>query len=1090
MIEAKPDTIVKVLWNSSGPEFTWEREIRNQQRKYPHLFSTGPSSPTTRELPAKVNKARDLGVLQQETKTLIVQSTSSTAQQDELLMSVIDEMQSQVAKCNKVQQENKIVNETLSTELERYKEQVKIYEQRQSFELNDRDNYIDGQLRQVIVDRNAKVADFKKQIHSLKLQLNATVESHKTLSTTVEILKEASKQKEDKYLDEIIDLQKEKKALDNVVYKMGQSTQTMHIKVPALYNGHTIVKKHDALTVTDTEETLELAKDIRLKMLAKQNDETVKKKKVNIALVDYVALNKLSEHFVKYFVPQKQLSAEQAFWLPISHPISEKQLVPPEPVFKKKIPRELSSISLHKELNEMKEVFQQMETEVTKYQVDRKCFEIEKKELILKSERPLEHIICQDVMNVVMHADVNNVLPMPAKSLEYDNRALETLKKDNDRLMELLISQDILHTHVNNLAAINDYDTMKKSYIDEYNENLQLKAKLAKKNDMVEQEFFNINEWQAKLDAKDLSIAKLREHIANLKGKTQLKIVEHAIELRPLDSDLDSACKYTTRIQELLVYVSATCPSSQHESQKLVAVTPMNRTRKVRFAESESTSKENSQKHANTQNKQTPNNAMLPSTGIKSSTEASGSKPKSNTRNDRISQPSCSNKKTNKVEAQPRIVKPCLKTKNRVSKPVLNANVQHKVLNANSHLICSSCNECLFDAIHDSCASDYISNMHVRPKSVKSKKKKIWKCTGKIFNTVGYRWIPTRRTFTINGNKCPLTRLTPNSKVPLKKPVTTTVVKPKTHNSSASGPPNQITNVGPSRKSKHVVQIVLWYLDSGCSKHMTGHRSQLINFVSKFLSTVRFGNDQIPKIMGYGDYQLGNNLDGADLITGSRDINLYTISLDDMLKTSSICLLLKASKTKSWLWHRRLSHLNFGTLNQLAKDSLARGIPKLKYQKDHLCSACALGKSKKSSHTPNAKDTNQEKLNLLHMDLCGPMRVESINWKKYILLMEKDICQLHLREAACTMLIFSKSPLFLWAEAVNTACYTQNRSLIRRWYNKTLYELMHDKKPDLSYLHVFGSLCYPTNNSEDLGKLKAKADIGIFVGYAPAKKAF
>ncbi|GJR88833.1 copia protein [Tanacetum coccineum] len=105
-----------------------------------------------------------------------------------------------------------------------------------------------------------------------------------------------------------------------------------------------------------------------------------------------------------------------------------------------------------------------------------------------------------------------------------------------------------------------------------------------------------------------------------------------------------------------------------------------------------------------------------------------------------------------------------------------------------------------------------------------------------------------------------------------------------------------------------------------------------------------------------------------------------------MLKTSPICILSKASKTKSWLWHFRLSHLNFGTLNKLAKDGLARGIPKLKFQKDHLCSACALGKSKKSSHQPKAEDTNQEKLYLLHMDLCGTMRVESINGKKYILV--------------------------------------------------------------------------------------------------------
>ncbi|GJS30115.1 retrovirus-related pol polyprotein from transposon TNT 1-94 [Tanacetum coccineum] len=166
-----------------------------------------------------------------------------------------------------------------------------------------------------------------------------------------------------------------------------------------------------------------------------------------------------------------------------------------------------------------------------------------------------------------------------------------------------------------------------------------------------------------------------------------------------------------------------------------------------------------------------------------------------------------------------------------------------------------------------------------------------------------------------------------------------------------------------------------------------------------FSGTVRFGNDQIAKIMGYGDYQLGNvtisrfliwDLDGVDLLSGSRDTKLYTNSLDDMLKTSPICLLSKSSKTKSCLWHRWLSHLNFGTLNQLAKDGLARGIPKLKFKKDHLCSACALDKSKKSSHQPKAEDTNQEKLYLLHMDLCDSMRVESINGKKYILVIVDD----------------------------------------------------------------------------------------------------
>ncbi|GKC87316.1 integrase, catalytic region, zinc finger, CCHC-type containing protein, partial [Tanacetum coccineum] len=93
-------------------------------------------------------------------------------------------------------------------------------------------------------------------------------------------------------------------------------------------------------------------------------------------------------------------------------------------------------------------------------------------------------------------------------------------------------------------------------------------------------------------------------------------------------------------------------------------------------------------------------------------------------------------------------------------------------------------------------------------------------------------------------------------------------------------------------------------------------------------------------------------------------------------------------------------------------------------------------------------------------------------------------------EAARTMLIFYKAMMFLWAEAVATAGYTQNRSLIHTRHDKTPYELVHDKKPDLTFFCVFGALCYPTNDSEDLGKLKAKADIGIFIGYAPNRKGY
>ncbi|GJT65429.1 integrase, catalytic region, zinc finger, CCHC-type containing protein [Tanacetum coccineum] len=166
------------------------------------------------------------------------------------------------------------------------------------------------------------------------------------------------------------------------------------------------------------------------------------------------------------------------------------------------------------------------------------------------------------------------------------------------------------------------------------------------------------------------------------------------------------------------------------------------------------------------------------------------------------------------------------------------------------------------------------------------------------------------------------------------------------------------------------------------------------------------------------------------------------------MASSPICLLSKASKTKSWLWHRLLSHLNFGAINHLARHGLVRGLPKLKFEKDHLCSACAMGKSKKKPHKPKSEDTNQEKLYLLHMDLCGPIK------------------------------------------AVATACYTQNLSVICLRHGKTPYELLHDKLPDLSFFYVFGTLCYLTNDSENLCKLQPKADIGIFIGYAPTKKAF
>ncbi|GJR20251.1 retrovirus-related pol polyprotein from transposon TNT 1-94 [Tanacetum coccineum] len=333
---------------------------------------------------------------------------------------------------------------------------------------------------------------------------------------------------------------------------------------------------------------------------------------------------------------------------------------------------------------------------------------------------------------------------------------------------------------------------------------------------------------------------------------------------------------------------------------------------------------------------------------------------------------------------------------------------------------------------------------------------------------------------------------------------------------------------------------------TGAQKTYEGDRSRLMNFVKKFIGTVRFGNDHFGAIMGYGDYVIGDSVisrvyyveglghnlffvgqfcdsdlevafrkhscyvffcdtDGVELLKGSRGSNLYTISVEDMMKSSPICLLSKASKNKSWLWHRRLNHLNFGTINDLARKDLVRGLPRLKFEKDHLCSACQLGKSKKHTHKPKTENTNLEVLNTLHMDLCGPMRIKykSVSTKlsdlsapTMELNLSTRLCMITMKalesftQRQCQGLHSRTAPKFLWAEAVATACYTQNRSLIHTRHDKTPYELVHNKNPDLTFFWVFGALCYPTNDSENLGKLQPRDDIGIFIGYAPSRRGY
>nr|GFA83643.1 hypothetical protein [Tanacetum cinerariifolium] len=311
------------------------------------------------------------------------------------------------------------------------------------------------------------------------------------------------------------------------------------------------------------------------------------------------------------------------------------------------------------------------------------------------------------------------------------------------------------------------------------------------------------------------------------------------------------------------------------------------------------------------------------------------------------------------------------------------------------------------------------------------------------------------------------------------------------------------------------------------------------------MGTVRFGNDHVAAILGFGDLQWGNILITRVYFVEGLGHNLFSIGQFCDLDLE------------------RLSHLNFDTINDLARNDLVAGLPKFKYHKEHLCSSYEQGKSKRASHPPKPVPNSRQRLHLLHMDLCGPMRIASINGKRFVFVIVDDYSRytwVHflrskdeapdviikflkritslviiirtdndkefknqvlkeyfdtvgishqmsyvrtpqqngvvkrrnrtLVDAARTMLIFSRAPLFLWAEAIATTCFTQNCSIIHRRFNKTPYELINGRKLDISFLHVLGALCYPKNDREDIGKLGAKGDIGFFIGYSADSCAY
>ncbi|GJY41826.1 hypothetical protein Tco_0429096 [Tanacetum coccineum] len=268
----------------------------------------------------------------------VVQCNVSSVRND-ALMSIIDDMHEQGVQSMSANKQVKVVNDTLTSELARYKELVGVYEKRTKFELTEREQKIDEQMRIIISDRNRKETSLKSELHTVQMQLRSTVDHNKSMKEEVTTLKKDFKQKEDKYIEEFLDIKKLKEKVEDRLFKQDQSVQTVHMlckpkpfydekkkvaigyKNPlcltrakqvqsALYNGTEIVMtNHKPAVVHDSEETLEIAELTRKRMYEKMKSPQCIQNKVKFAPPDYS-----KENYLAIFAPQRDLTPEQIFW--------------------------------------------------------------------------------------------------------------------------------------------------------------------------------------------------------------------------------------------------------------------------------------------------------------------------------------------------------------------------------------------------------------------------------------------------------------------------------------------------------------------------------------------------------------------------------------------------------------------------------------------------------------------------------------------------------------------------------------------------------------------------------------------------------
>ncbi|GJW22064.1 retrovirus-related pol polyprotein from transposon TNT 1-94 [Tanacetum coccineum] len=605
----------------------------------------------------------------------VVQRDVSSVRND-ALMSILDEMHEQGVQSRLANKSHMVVNDSVTSELARYKELVGEYEKRAKFELTDRERKIDEQMRIIISDRNRKETSLKSELHSAQILLSSTVDHYKSKTEEVTLLKKDFKQKEDKFLEEFLDIKKLKDKIEDRLYKQDQSVQTVHMlckpksfydekhkvaigyKNPlclarakqaqsALYNGHVLVTTNHAPTVIrDSEDTREIAEITRKRMLLKMQSP----------LYD-----------------NNRKKAETS----VPKPISALTVYPPNtPV--KLVPRILPTKS--QEAPDFNSFFKIKNLE---HQIQEKDSVIRNlKGLVANvNDRSCEPYNAKDVTALIEQNDCVRV-----------NRE----KGSKQHYKELYDSIKITRAHTSEKTS-----TM-------LNEIESLKAQLRRKESCFTSDYVKpkvLAPGMYAIDVKPIPHPLKNNRSAHLNYISHLKesvetvreIVEEARVVKPLDNALNYACQYTKLSQELLEYVIGTCPKSFNERVYKAPSTQLLE-KQVIFR-------------------------------VNTSTEASGSKPRSNTKKNRILPAKTENKK--KVEDHPRTNKSVWTKVNRVDSSISSKRV---VINSNSESVCKTCNKCLNSASHEMCVVNILNSVNATPtvKIVLNKGKQIWKPKGKL----------------------------------------------------------------------------------------------------------------------------------------------------------------------------------------------------------------------------------------------------------------------------------------------------------------------------------------------------------------------